>query len=107
MLDSKYIELIRKENTMVYSDEPMDKHTSFRIGGNADCLCEVKDTVSLKNIIRLCRENSIPYFILGLGSNILVSDKGIDGLVRWQDFVYLQGACRWEDLNLRGVFQVL
>lgn len=81
MLDSKYIELIKKENTVVYQNEPMDKHTSFRIGGKADCLCEVKDTASLKKIIRLCRENSIPYFILGLGSNILVSDKGIDGIV--------------------------
>ncbi len=81
MIEQNLIEELRKLNTVVYVDEPMDKHTSFRIGGRADCLCEVKDTASLKRVIGLCREMQVPYFVLGLGSNLLVSDKGIEGVV--------------------------
>lgn len=81
MLDNSFIERIKKENTIVHINEPMDSHTTFRIGGPADCLCEVRDALSLKNILRLCSEYSVPYFILGLGSNLLVSDEGIGGLV--------------------------
>ena len=81
MIDKELLELIKKENVEIYLNEPMKKHTSFRIGGDADCLCEVMDKSSLKNVIRLCRENDVPYFVLGLGSNLLVSDKGVDGLV--------------------------
>lgn len=81
MTDNKLIELIKKENAEICTNESMKNHTSFRIGGNADCFCEVKDVASLRNIIRLCREFDTPYFILGLGSNLLVSDKGIEGVV--------------------------
>lgn len=81
MIDQGFIEQLKKENTSVFPDEPMNRHTSFRIGGRADCLCEVKDTYSLKRILRLCRDTATPYFILGLGSNLLVSDSGIEGLV--------------------------
>ena len=81
MIEQKLIEQITKENTVVAQNEPMEKHTSFRIGGNADCLVEVKDTASLKAVVRLCRENNVPYFVLGLGSNLLVSDRGIEGVV--------------------------
>lgn len=81
MTEQNFYYKLENENTKIYPDEPMDKHTSFRIGGAADCLCEVKNTASLKRVIKMCRENDVPYFILGLGSNILVSDKGIEGLV--------------------------
>lgn len=81
MIDQCIIEQIKNENTKVLPDEPMNRHTSFRIGGNADCLCEVKDIYSLKKVVRLCRDTGTPYFILGMGSNLLVSDRGIDGVV--------------------------
>ncbi len=81
MIEKAFIELISKENADIRLDEEMKSHTSFRIGGKADCLCSVKDVDSLRNIILLCREHGVPYFILGMGSNILVSDKGIEGLV--------------------------
>ena len=81
MIEKSFIDIIKKENTVVFLNEPMKSHTSFRIGGEADCLCEVKDIRSLRNIILLCKEHNVPYFILGLGSNLLVSDKGIEGLV--------------------------
>ena len=81
MISKELIQQIRKENTEVTLNEPMKNHTSFRIGGNADCFCEVRDIRSLKNIILLCRDYDTPYFILGLGSNLLVSDQGIEGVV--------------------------
>lgn len=62
-------------------NEPMSRHTTFKIGGNADLLVKVKSVCELKRIISLAAEFDIPYFILGKGSNILVSDKGIEGLV--------------------------
>lgn len=62
-------------------NEPMSRHTTFKIGGNADIFVKVKSEQELKTVIRLAKEFDVPYFILGKGSNLLVSDKGIDGLV--------------------------
>ncbi len=81
MITNEFIEQLKKDNITVNTDECMKNHTSFRIGGNADCYCEVRDTDSLRKTIFLCKKHSVPYFILGSGSNLLVSDKGIDGLV--------------------------
>lgn len=81
MITNEFIEQLKKDNITVNTDECMKNHTSFRIGGNADCYCEVRDTDSLRKTILLCKKHSVPYFILGSGSNLLVSDKGIDGLV--------------------------
>lgn len=62
-------------------DEPMSRHTTFKIGGNADVLVMVKTTDELKQVLLLANELSVPYFVLGKGSNLLVSDKGIEGIV--------------------------
>lgn len=62
-------------------DEPMSRHTTFKIGGNADVLIKIKTVDELKTVLSLARENNTPYFILGKGSNLLVSDKGIKGIV--------------------------
>jgi len=59
----------------------MKHHTTFKIGGPADLFYEVYEEKELVNAVRLARELSIPVFILGGGANILVSDKGIRGLV--------------------------
>ncbi len=80
-MNEKFLELLREQEAELYFDEPMSKHTTFHIGGNADCLCEVKTKKALKNILQMCREYDVPYFIIGLGSNLLVSDDGIRGLV--------------------------
>ena len=53
MIEKSFIDIIKKENTVVFLNEPMKSHTSFRIGGEADCMCEVKDIRSLRNIILL------------------------------------------------------
>lgn len=62
-------------------DEPMRRHTTFKIGGNADVLVKVKSIDELKQVLLLAREFDTPYFVLGKGSNLLVSDKGIEGMV--------------------------
>ena len=61
--------------------EPMCKHTSFKIGGPASFFISVKNTDELCSVFKACKEFSVPYFILGKGSNLLVSDKGIKGAV--------------------------
>ena len=59
----------------------MKQHTSFKIGGPADVFV-VPDTVEkCQKAITLCRENNIPYMIIGKGSNLLVSDSGISNVV--------------------------
>lgn len=61
-------------------NEPMSSHITFRVGGNADCY--VKPSVAqLPQVIDLCRQFEIPWMIIGNGSNLLVGDKGIRGVV--------------------------
>jgi UDP-N-acetylmuramate dehydrogenase len=62
-------------------DEPMKNHTSFKIGGPADVLIIPEREEEIVNAIRFCRENQIKYFIMGNGSNLLVKDTGIRGVV--------------------------
>ncbi len=62
-------------------DEPMKKHTSFKIGGNADRFLKVKSKEELKQVLKVVKENDIDIFIMGNGSNLLVSDKGIRAVV--------------------------
>ena len=62
-------------------DEPMSSHTTFRIGGPADRLVTVGTVEQLSAVLRLAREQEIPVMLLGRGSNLLVSDKGIRGVV--------------------------
>jgi len=72
-------EKIAKENVLV--DEPMKKHTSFKIGGNADFYVKVKSEEEVKYILEICKNSNIPLTIVGNGSNLLVSDNGIRGIV--------------------------
>lgn len=62
-------------------DEPMNMHTSFKIGGNADIFIKVSNIEELKLILKLVKENNIKLTIIGNGSNILVKDNGIRGIV--------------------------
>ena len=65
----------------IYTDEPMKKHTTFRVGGNADFFVIPKTVEEVKQTIMLCVEQDMPYYILGNGSNLLVGDKGYRGVV--------------------------
>ncbi len=62
-------------------DESMSRHTTFKIGGNADMFIKIKTVEELKSVIIMAKEFGVPYFILGKGSNLLVSDSGIEGMV--------------------------
>ena len=75
---------LNKEN--LYYDEPMAKHTSFKIGGPADVFIKVDNIEELKEILKLSKENKIPLTIIGNGSNILVTDKGIRGITAKLNF---------------------
>ena len=71
--------LIPKEN--IYVNEPMSKHTSFKIGGPAECFIKIKTIEQLKDILKYAQKGKIPLTIIGNGSNLLVSDDGIKGIV--------------------------
>lgn len=75
----KLSRIIDKKN--IYINEPMKKHTTFRVGGPADYFVLPTEVSQIINCIQLCKEEQIPYFILGNGSNLLVSDKGYRGVV--------------------------
>ena len=71
--------IIPKER--IHINEPMSKHTSFKIGGNAKILVNIISVFELQKILKILKEEKIRIIIIGNGSNILVSDKGIDGIV--------------------------
>lgn len=62
-------------------NEPMRHHTTFRIGGLADFFVSPSSTEEIRQIVTLCQQTSTPWIVVGNGSNILVSDQGIRGVV--------------------------
>ena len=79
MIENKLISILGGKN--VLKDEPMKKHTTFKIGGNADFVVFPETSEQIVSVIKLAREEDIPLTILGNGSNVLVGDKGIRGIV--------------------------
>lgn len=65
----------------VLTQEPMKKHTTFRVGGNAKYYVNPESKEQLSQTVKLCRKEKIPHYILGNGSNVLVSDAGYDGVI--------------------------
>lgn len=65
----------------VHENEPMSRRTTFRAGGTADWLVEPDTEERLAEVIRLCRDWQVPWYILGNGSNLLVGDKGFHGVM--------------------------
>ena len=61
-------------------DEPMKKHSTFKIGGPAECLIKIENIQELKEILKWANENSIKITVIGNGSNLLVLDGGIKGI---------------------------
>ena len=69
------------EDNRILEAELMSRHTTFRIGGPADFFLVPENADEIKKIIAVCKEKNVPYFILGNGSNLLVSDRGYRGVV--------------------------
>lgn len=76
---SRFENLLGKEG--VLTEEPMKKHTTFRLGGPADYFLCPRDAGQVAGILHICREEGLPWFVLGNGSNLLVSDAGYRGVV--------------------------
>jgi len=75
--------------------EPLDKYTSFGIGGPADVMVFPEGAADVRAALRLCREERVPYLVLGGGSNLLVRDGGFRGVVLHLEGVFTQ-------LNVEG-----
>lgn len=78
-IENKFCACLGSDN--VYKNEPMRKHTTFRIGGPADFYLCPHSAKEIQKTVAICREEELPYFILGNGSNLLVSDQGYRGVV--------------------------
>ena len=79
----KFIEILG--NNRVLFDEPMSQHTTFRIGGPADVFTMPENYEQIREVLRLCKEEKLPFFVLGNGSNLLVSDSGYRGVIIQMD----------------------
>lgn len=78
---SDIIKLCNDLSCSVISNEPLKKHTSFKIGGPADLFVYVNSIDNLKIILNYINTQNIPFFILGNGTNVLASDEGFRGIV--------------------------
>ncbi len=76
----KQIKNLKISKDKIFYQEPMKKHTTFKIGGKAEYLIKIDKIEDLKEIIEIANQNNIPITIIGNGSNLLVLDKGIPGI---------------------------
>ena len=65
----------------IFLNEPMKAHTSFKIGGPAEIYLEIASIDELLKVIGLCKKEGVSFFVLGNGSNLLVSDNGVEGVI--------------------------
>lgn len=71
--------VIAKDSILI--DELMSRHTTFRVGGPADFFVTPKAKEEVRDVIRICKEAGMPYYIIGNGSNLLVPDAGYRGVI--------------------------
>ncbi len=70
---NKLLNKINKEQ--IFLNEPMHKHTTFKIGGNADIFLKIKTIEELKYVLEFANKNNIPITVIGNGSNLLVKER--------------------------------
>lgn len=95
--ESMMLERFKNNNIPFSVNEPMNKHTSFQIGGPADVFVCPADKGQLKTAVEIIKEWGVPYFVLGNGSNLLVSDKGFRGVILHPEF---------NEMNITGTTMV-
>ncbi len=78
---AKAKQFLTHNNISFLENEPMKRHTTFKIGGEADILVYPKNEAEVKSIVSFCKNSSVPFTVIGKGSNLLVSDNGIEGIV--------------------------
>ena len=72
-------QIVGEDNVLI--DEPMSRHTTFEIGGPADLFIIPESAEEVRDVVAACREAQVPYFVLGNGSDLLVSDEGYRGVI--------------------------
>ncbi|MFA6078532.1 MAG: UDP-N-acetylmuramate dehydrogenase [Candidatus Omnitrophota bacterium] len=96
-MDKKLIADLKKAvKGKILVREKLSMHTSFRIGGPADIWVEPSDTKELKKIILFASERNVSLFVIGTGSNVLVNDSGVEGIV-----IHL-GASSFRSIKIKG-----
>ena len=75
----KLTAIVGKDRVLV--DEAMSRHTTFKIGGNAKILVQISSEDEIMLMTELLRDNNVDYYVIGNGSNLLVSDNGYDGVI--------------------------
>ena len=81
-MDTKaFLSALQSQKIEYVLNEPMHRHTTFKIGGNADIFINLSDTEDLSFVLKAAQNCCVPVFLLGKGSNLLVSDDGIEGVV--------------------------
>ena len=81
-MNNEFLNELKKkiDASQIREKEPMKQHTTFRVGGPADVLV-TPDMECLPEVVALCKQFEVPYYVIGNGSNLLVGDKGIRGVV--------------------------
>ena len=79
LIYKELLSILDEENIKV--DEPMKKHISFKVGGPADFLVKPKTEEELRNVVEFAKKENVPFIVIGNGSNLLVKDGGIRGIV--------------------------
>lgn len=90
--------IIPKER--IYENVLMSRYTSFKVGGPAEYLIKIEKVEELQQILKIAKENKIPLTIIGNGSNILVTDKGIKGIVLKIEIKKLEIEINGEDVKV-------
>lgn len=78
-LGKKLLSILKEEQ--VKKDEPMKSHTTFRVGGPAAYFVTPQTAEEVAKVIEACTQENVPYYIVGNGSNLLISDKGYEGVI--------------------------
>ena len=83
MIEEKIYQLLEAAagTDHIYREEPMKNHTTFRIGGNAEVFAAPDTADGVERVLQICREENIPCTVIGNGSNLLVGDRGVCGVV--------------------------
>lgn len=83
MIEEKIYQLLEAAagTDHIYREEPMKNHTTFRIGGNAEVFAAPDSADGIERVLQICREENIPCTVIGNGSNVLVGDRGVCGVV--------------------------
>jgi UDP-N-acetylmuramate dehydrogenase len=100
----KLKELLRENQIMI--EEPLAKHTTFQIGGPADYLVLPDSISQVSSLVKLCNKENMPFYILGKGSNLLVSDNGYRGLIIKIGQEFSQISVEESDTTIAGKYLV-